>query len=153
MVNLKILPYLGSKFSVLGLIAVVQCFLFVETLVAYGSLQREDVYWIVATLSLTAIGGVSLGILCSSVVNSTEKAMSILPLILIPQLLLSGFMKPLDDYYVNAVTREPVTQQKFLDYEKFRAEDVPPDSGLRALPLLVLSNQLQKSKVWVGRGS
>ena len=134
MVNLKILPYLGSKFSVLGVIAVVQCFLFVETLVAYGSLQREDMYWIMATLSLTAIGGVSLGILCSAVVNSTEKAMSILPLILIPQLLLSGFMKPLDDYYVNAVTRAPATQQQFLDYEQLRAEGVPPNSSTQGSP-------------------
>ena len=137
LVNLKIWPYLWSKFTVLGVIAIVQCFLFVATLVSFGSLQEEDTNWIVATLSLTAIGGVSLGLLCSAVVNSTEKAMSVLPLILIPQLLLSGFMKPLDDYYVNAVTSAPATREEYQKYEEFRTADkskIPRSRRARFVP-------------------
>ena len=56
-VNLKMWPYRWSKFTVLGVIAIVQSFLFKATLVGFGSLQKEDTAWIVATQSLTAIGG------------------------------------------------------------------------------------------------
>ena len=125
LVNLKIPPYLGSKFAVLGGIALVQCLLFVGTLVAMGRVPVDDAAAVAATLCLTAFGGVGLGLLCSAVVNSTEKAMSVLPLILIPQLLLSGFMKPLDDFYVNALTQTPASEEEYLDYERLTAADAP----------------------------
>ena len=125
LVNLGIPPYLGSKFAVLGGIAVVQCLLFVGTLVAMDRVPADDAAAVAVTLCLTAFGGVGLGLLSSAVVNSTEKAMSVLPLILIPQLLLSGFMKPLDDFYVNALTQAPATEEQYLDYERLTAADAP----------------------------
>ena len=126
LVNLKIPSYLWSKFTVLGVIAFVQSILFVGTLVLFGSLDQEDAYWVGATLCLTAFGGVSLGLLCSAAVNSTEKAMSVLPLILVPQLLLSGFMKPLDDFYLNPVTQAPASQAQYLDYQRLSEADEAP---------------------------
>ena len=129
LVNLKIPSYLGSKFTVLGVIALVQSILFVGTLVAFEALEQEDAYWIGATLCLTAFGGVSLGLLCSAAVNSTEKAMSVLPLILIPQLLLSGFMKPLDDFYINPVTQAPASEEQYLDYQNLSTAEEPRSSS------------------------
>ena len=129
LVNLKIPPYLGSKFAVLGGIAFVQCLLFVGTLVAMDRVPADDAPAVAATLCLTAFGGVGLGLLSSAVVNSTEKAMSVLPLILIPQLLLSGFMKPLDDFYVNALTRAPASEDQYRDYERLTAADAPGGSA------------------------
>lgn len=126
LVNLKIPSYLGSKFAVLGGITVAQCLLFVGTLVGFGSLQSEDSVAVATTLCLTAFGGVGLGLLGSAVVNSPEKAMSVLPAILIPQLLLSGFMKPLDDFYLNTVTLTPATEEQYLDYERLAT---PEESG------------------------
>ena len=129
LVNLGIPPYLGSKFAVLGGIAVVQCLFFVGTLVAMDRVPADDAAAVAVTLCLTAFGGVALGLLSSAVVNSTEKAMSVLPLILIPQLLLSGFMKPLDDFYVNALTQAPATEEQYLDYERLTATDGPAEAG------------------------
>ncbi len=129
LVNLKIPPYLGSKFAVLGGIAVVQCLLFVGTLVAMDRVPADDAAAVAATLCLTAFGGVGLGLLSSAVVNSTEKAMSVLPLILIPQLLLSGFMKPLDDFYVNALNQAPASEEQYLDYERLTEADGPGGPG------------------------
>ena len=128
LVNLKIPSYLGSKFAVLGGITVAQCLLFVGTLVGFGRLDSEDAVAVAATLCLTAFGGVGLGLLSSAVVNSMEKAMSVLPLILIPQLLLSGFMKPLDDFYVNAVTQAPATEEQYRDYERLKTSEKPGGS-------------------------
>ena len=54
--------------------------------------------------------------------------MSVLPLILIPQLLLCGFMKPLDDVYRGTQTGRPATIQ---EYERFQG--VQPDP--RAEPI------------------
>ncbi len=121
LVNLKIPPYLGSKFAVLGGIAFVQCLLFVGTLAAMGRVPAGDAAAVAVTLCLTAFGGVGLGMLSSAVVNSTEKAMSVLPLILIPQLLLSGFMKPLDDFYLDPLTLAPASEEQYRDYERLTA--------------------------------
>ena len=134
LVNLKIPAYLGSKFAVLGGITVVQCLLFVGTLVGFERLASEDATAVAATLCLTAFGGVGLGLLCSAVVNSSEKAMSVLPLILIPQLLLSGFMKPLDDFYVNPLTQTPATEEQYLEYQRLTAPEAPVEPPPPGVP-------------------
>src|ERR1051325_8626857 len=96
LVNLKIPSYVLSKFAVLSGIALIQCFLFVAIIAAMGRLSGGDF------LSLTSLAGITMGLAFSALVNSTEKAMSILPLVLIPQLLLSGYLKPIDDVYYHA---------------------------------------------------
>ncbi|MGH9839216.1 MAG: FHA domain-containing protein [Blastocatellia bacterium] len=102
LVNLKIPSYVFSKYVVLSGIALLQCLLFVAILTGFGRTAGGDFGWLTLTLYLTSLGGSALGLFFSALVNSTEKAMSILPLLLIPQLLLSGFLKPLDDLYVTA---------------------------------------------------
>lgn len=74
-------------------------------------------------LYLSLLAGVSVGLFFSALVSSTEKAMSILPLILIPQLLLSGFLKPIDDLYVNLRTGKPAAA---ADFDKFKREEKNP---------------------------
>src|SRR5207237_6488697 len=109
--------YVCSKYAVLAGIALIQCLLFVAILVGFGRFSGGDFGWLTLTLYLTSLGGVTMGLFFSALVNSTEKAMSILPLILIPQLLLSGFLKPLDDLYVNARTGKPATAAEYRQYE------------------------------------
>jgi hypothetical protein len=67
---------------------------------------------------LTTLGGISMGLFFSAVVNSTEKAVSILPLILIPQLLLSGFLTPVEDTYVNLATDKPASAAAYDLYDQ-----------------------------------
>jgi hypothetical protein len=98
MVNLGILPYLASKIFVLGVIAAAQCFLLFAPLkffdligampmpgAAFGILQ-------LGTMILTAVVGVALGLLISALVKTSEMATSLVPLILIPQILFSGIV-------------------------------------------------------------
>jgi hypothetical protein len=123
LVNLKIPSYVLSKFAILSGIGLIQCFLFVAILTAFDRFSGRDFLSLTLILDLTLLGGVSIGLFFSALVSSTEKAMSILPLILIPQLLLSGFLKPLDDLYVNVRTGKPAT---VADYDKFKREEKNP---------------------------
>lgn len=115
--SLKIPSYVMSKFAVLSCIAAVQVILFLGILFAFGRLSPRDFPLLFSVVYLTALGGVSTALLLSALVNSTEKAMSVLPLLLIPQLLLSGFFKPIDDVHVNARTRLPVSAEAFANID------------------------------------
>lgn len=119
LVNLKIPSYVFSKFAVLSGLGLIQCLLFVGILTALGRFKASDFVALIAILYLTLLAGVSIGLFFSALVNSTEKAMSILPLILIPQLLLSGFLKPLDDVYFYAQSQKPAAVS---DYNKYQSE-------------------------------
>jgi ABC-type multidrug transport system ATPase subunit/pSer/pThr/pTyr-binding forkhead associated (FHA) protein len=98
MVNLGILPYLGSKLFVIGLIVAVQCLLLFVPLKIFdligvmrmpGELFGIQQLW---AMLLTAAVGVALGLLISALVRTSEMATSLVPLILIPQILFSGLV-------------------------------------------------------------
>lgn len=124
LVNLKIPSYVFSKFAVLSGIGLLQCLMFVAILVGFGRLNAGDFFSLTLILYLTSLGGVAMGLFFSALVNSTEKAMSVLPLLLIPQLLLSGFFKPLDDLYVNVSQAKPATAAQYRSFEN--SKNQPP---------------------------
>ncbi len=136
LVNLKIPSYVFSKYAVLSGIAFLQCLLFVGILVGFGRLSGGDFGWLWLTLYLTSLGGIAMGLFFSALVNSTEKAMSILPLILIPQLLLGGFLKPFDDIYINLSTGKPATETEFQRFEERKSQPVPPPQPPGGQPVM-----------------
>lgn len=98
MVNLGLLPYIMSKLFVLGFIVGLQClFLFVplKFLDITGIMPMPGEYlgaaqfWV---MLLTAGVGISLGLVISALVKTSELATSLVPLILIPQILFSGLV-------------------------------------------------------------
>ncbi|MDI1242805.1 MAG: FHA domain-containing protein, partial [bacterium] len=98
MVNLGILPYLASKLFILGIIVGLQCvFLFVplKFFDLIGAMPMPGFLGGIpqfATMVLTAAVGISLGLLISALVRTSEMATSLVPLILIPQILFSGLV-------------------------------------------------------------
>ena len=96
MVNLKLLPYLASKLIVLSLIVGLQALLLfgtVKLLHFAGIMYLPGVYFGVPqlfVLTLTGIVGVALGLFVSTIVKTSEVATSLVPLILIPQILFAG---------------------------------------------------------------
>jgi hypothetical protein len=98
MVNLGILPYLGSKLFIIGCIVAVQC------LLLFVPLKILDLAGVMAmpgelfgfpqlgAMLLTSAVGVALGLLVSALVRTSEMATSLVPLILIPQILFSGLV-------------------------------------------------------------
>jgi ABC-type multidrug transport system ATPase subunit/pSer/pThr/pTyr-binding forkhead associated (FHA) protein len=98
MVNLRLVPYVGSKLFVLSLIVSFQCLLLFGTLKflhvtnlmnvpgEFGGLPQ------LAVMILTSMVGIGLGLFISAVVKTSEMATSLVPLILIPQILFSGLV-------------------------------------------------------------
>jgi len=98
MVNLRLLPYVGSKILILMLIVGLQC------LLLFGTLKLLDVTRLMsfpgrfagtpqlAVMIVTSMVGIALGLFVSAVVKTSEMATSLIPLILIPQILFSGLV-------------------------------------------------------------
>jgi ABC-type multidrug transport system ATPase subunit/predicted component of type VI protein secretion system len=95
MVNLGLLPYVGSKVAVLSVIVSLQC------LVLWGTLKSLTLFDFklpglffgvpqLLIMILTGAVGVALGLLVSASVKTSETATSLVPLLLIPQLLFCG---------------------------------------------------------------
>ena len=98
MVNLGLIPYLFSKLFVLGIIVGVQCLILFLPLKLLdltgimpmpGELLGIPQFW---AMLLTAGVGIALGLLISALVKTSEMATSLVPLILIPQILFSGLV-------------------------------------------------------------
>jgi hypothetical protein len=108
-VNLGILPYLASKFSVLSIISSVQVVLTMA--IIYGGLEimhlwkghdvpapiyRLDYLPQFGVLVLLAMTGVALGLFLSACVGNPDRAATLLPYVLVPQIILTGGILPLD---------------------------------------------------------
>jgi heme/copper-type cytochrome/quinol oxidase subunit 3 len=95
LVNLKIPSYVFSKFTVLSGISFIQCFLWVVVMVITQKLSGSDFFSLLIILYLTWLSGITVGLFFSALVNSVEKALTALPLIVALQLVLSGGIIPL----------------------------------------------------------
>lgn len=98
MVNLGLIPYVFSKLFILGIIVGVQCALLFLPLKFFdligamsmpGILENIPQFWV---MLLVAAVGIALGLLVSALVKTSEMATSLVPLILIPQILFSGLV-------------------------------------------------------------
>lgn len=83
MVNLRILPYLSSKFAILSALVFLQCFVL-------ALLTPADFMNAYGPLLLCGLAGIGLGLLVSAIVDSPDKAIALVPILLIPQVLFSG---------------------------------------------------------------
>ena len=87
--NVRLPYYVFSKFVSLGFFALFQCTLFV--LVGNYILEIRGMFWIdLGIMLMTAMGGVALGLVISSLVADPKTAANIVPLVLIPQLIFGG---------------------------------------------------------------
>jgi hypothetical protein len=97
MVNLGLFNYVVSKFLLLSLVTVVQCSVLLGIVFfALGFSGGVSAFLIsLATLIATAMNSVAIGLLLSAVVASSEAAMALTPIALIPQVVLGGLMVPM----------------------------------------------------------
>jgi ABC-type multidrug transport system ATPase subunit/pSer/pThr/pTyr-binding forkhead associated (FHA) protein len=109
MFNLYIYPYIFSKISVLSFFSVIQSFIFIMILtINYnGSNVMVDLnspvylfFWMV----FLSISATFLGLLLSSLVKTGERAMTILPLILLPQIMLAGLVAKVSNGIVEFIS-------------------------------------------------
>src|SRR5207247_5256618 len=94
--NVRLSYYVFSKTLTLGVFALIQCVLFV--LIGNYVLQIRGMFWIyLGIMLMTAMGGVSLGLVISSLVADPKTAANIVPLVLIPQLIMGGALITYED--------------------------------------------------------
>ncbi|MFH1131823.1 MAG: FHA domain-containing protein [Pseudomonadota bacterium] len=115
MINLRIIPYIASKFFALQWLALLQVTMMLTIvyfmrsgytiadppeicsswgIAACSTLILDGVpgnfFLHLTNLYLTALHGIGLGLLVSAIAGNSDKAMSLVPLLLIPQVLFSG---------------------------------------------------------------
>jgi ABC-type multidrug transport system ATPase subunit/pSer/pThr/pTyr-binding forkhead associated (FHA) protein/ABC-type multidrug transport system permease subunit len=100
-VNLGIAPYMFSKIVIQGLLALIQCALIVLIVNAKTPFVHSTLFppliEIYITLALTALAGLMLGLTISAISPNADRAMSFVPLILVPEILFSGAIFTLDN--------------------------------------------------------
>jgi ABC transport system ATP-binding/permease protein len=95
-IKVRLSYYVISKTLTLGVFALVQCVLFV--LIGNSLLQIRGMFWIdLSVMFMTAMSGVALGLLISSLVADPKTAANIVPLVLIPQIIMGGALIKYED--------------------------------------------------------
>lgn len=100
-VNIGILPYLFSKIAVLGSLCLFQSATLVIIVSFADSFPHGTLFpggiEVYITIALTSLAGLMLGLMVSALVPNSDRAMSILPLLLLPQVVFSGTLFPLSN--------------------------------------------------------
>ncbi len=97
--GLKIPSYVFSKLAVLSFVALAQVVSVVVILLFVNhalDLSPPEILGAVGIMFLVAVNGSLVGLTISAVVKSPEKALTLFPLVLIPELLLSGLFLPVN---------------------------------------------------------
>jgi ABC transport system ATP-binding/permease protein len=100
-VNLGILAYMFSKIAVLGVLCLIQSAILVLMVNAKAPFQTSiflpPILEIYITAALTALAGLMIGLTVSAIAPNNDRAMSFVPIILIPQVIFSGIIFALNN--------------------------------------------------------
>ncbi len=107
MFNQGIFPYILSKITVLGTFAAIQAFLF--SMIIYVRFQSTDLKWEAPLATFLWMLSISIaaslmGLLLSAKVEPTEKVMTIVPIVLIPQIMLAGAVAKINNELVEVLS-------------------------------------------------
>ncbi len=98
-IGLKLVPYIFSKLVVQTLLVLVQIGLLIGIVWAgagLGDPSLETVFYLYLSLLLTALAGITLGLLISAMTSNSDRATSFVPVVLIPQIIFSGAVVALE---------------------------------------------------------
>lgn len=126
-------PYLAAKFTVQCLLTGAQTAV-LASVVGLGLLEAPGVSWAAlwGALWLTALASAALGLFVSSTCSTTRVALTIVPVLMVPQLLLGGLMRPpaewSGEHRVRALCERIIVQRWGL--EAAVATDAYADNGV-----------------------
>jgi ABC-type multidrug transport system ATPase subunit len=109
MFNLHLHTYLGSKIFVLGVFAVIQAGLLMAVITLGYHFRGVDPHWTSPVggfvwLSMVCISSTMMGLFVSSSLNNLEKVMTLVPLVLIPQIMLAGSITKISSWIVELLS-------------------------------------------------
>ncbi len=134
MFNLLILPYVFSKLASLALFALIQSVLF--NLIIAVCYQGHAVTWMAPgqatlwTFTLTFCASF-LGLFISASSSSTEKAMAVVPIVIIPQIMLAGVVVSINTRWVELLSYFTISRWGTEGFSRIQAKiieavPVPP---------------------------
>jgi ABC-type multidrug transport system permease subunit len=95
--NLRVLAYFHSKLLVLSVIGIIQATLLWGVVQLWCRLPGSALCeWL--TLSALAVAGTAIGLLISAIARTEEFAVALVPIVVIPQIILSGVIAPLTGF-------------------------------------------------------
>ena len=105
MFNIKIIPYIFSKLSVLTIFAIIQAILFILIIsTRYDNPPWNNITESIIWMVVISVAATLMGLLLSSTSNSSEKVMSIVPISLIPQIMLAGIITRITNEFVEILS-------------------------------------------------
>jgi ABC-type multidrug transport system ATPase subunit len=155
--GLKIPSYILSKLVVLSLVALAQCasVVLICLLVNHAlTLSLPEAGAAILIMFLVAVNGTLVGLLISSLVATPEKALTLFPLVLIPELLLCGLFLPVRPIQ----TVIPITVEQLFEGKMFaqpeakaKAQQMMHPSTGEANPTPAPSDQTATTEAGQGR--
>ena len=106
-VNVGTLPYIFSKVLVLAILCLMQSAVLVGAVAWIDPIQHGTIFSgvveIYITIALTSLAGLMMGLAVSAMVPNNDWAMSILPLLLLPQVIFSGTLFQLKGWFLQVL--------------------------------------------------
>ncbi len=106
-VSVGTLPYIFSKVLVLSVLCLVQSAILVGAVAWVDPMQHGTIFpgmvEIYITIALTSLAGLMMGLAVSAMVPNNDWAMSILPLLLLPQVIFSGTLFQLKGWFLQVL--------------------------------------------------
>ncbi len=137
MFNMDIGPYVMSKISVLAFFSIIQSAIFIGILfINYGSNQiliYNNPFSSFLWMSFLSIAATFLGLLLSATLATAEKVMTIVPIVLIPQIMLAGLVAKINTPLVEFIS--------YLTFTRWGTE------GFNVLQEEVLTTQFNASGI------
>ena len=141
--NLAILPFLLSKVAVLLLLTTTQTLLFL-ILIHFGFPELQHFFQHFLFLGILGLSAVCFGLMLSAWSKTTEAVMTMLPVVLIPQIVLAGIIHPLENKITEFLS--------FLSLGRWgtegigRIQDLFNDSDNRPFLSIIENNLYQNSE-------
>jgi len=95
MINLSIPSYIASKLTVLGGLCLLQCAVLLG-ITYWGCSLKGPPFSLFLVLVLSSFVGVAIGLTLSAVARTSEVAIGLLPIVLLPMIILGGALRPVD---------------------------------------------------------
>jgi len=95
MINLFIPSYIASKLTVLGGLCLLQCAVLLG-ITYWGCSLKGSVASLFFVLVLSSFVGVAIGLTLSAVARTSEVAIGLLPIVLLPMIILGGALRPVN---------------------------------------------------------
>jgi ABC-type multidrug transport system ATPase subunit/pSer/pThr/pTyr-binding forkhead associated (FHA) protein len=137
-VNLRIAPYMASKLVPLAVLCSVQCVLLLCVVAPFVPLDGDTGKRLLA-LFAAAMGATNMGLAVSAFVGTNDKAIAVVPILLVPQVILADAVVKLQG---PALVTAKVTMISFWAFDAAKATLGPDTLGARNLagqPLVPLS--------------